>query len=192
MSGELGGHAGWPASRAFVRGPVLDDRRAHGVSEPFGELVVKGNLSTLDRADGCRGDGGRPPKLGLGEAAEDAVVARESLVGCDVDELAHRNIEGLGDSGEEVHLRRRVTGFPVVQSAASDLREASKVGYGEVPRFANLREGAAREAAHHAPTHRHAPGATPPTMAIHCAAPVLRSSQAVSIDRGIVQTVRGG
>lgn len=191
MSVGLGRHPGRSATRAFVRRPVLRDRNAHSVSEALGELVVEDNFSALDGADGCCRDRGSLSELRLGEATENPVITREPLVGRDVDELAHRNVEGLGDSGEKVHLRRRVTGFPVVQSAASDLSKASKVGDGEVTRFANLREGVCREAAHHAPTHRHAPGAAPPTMAIHCAAPVLRSSQAVSIDRGIVQTAIG-
>lgn len=188
----LGRHAGRSATRAIVRGPVLGNRRAHSVSEPLGELVVEGNFAALDGADGRCRDRGSLSKLRLGKATEDPVVTRKPLVGRDVDQLAHGNVERLGDSCEEIHLRRRVTGFPMMQSAAPDLRKASKVGDREVPRFANLREGVGREATHHSPTHRHAPGAAPPTMANHCAAPVSRSSQAVSIDRGMVQTSRAG
>ena len=191
MSGGLSRHAGRSAPRTFVCGPVLSDRRAHSARETLGKLITEGNFSALNGANGSCGDRGRLSELGLSEATENPVVTREPLVGRDVDELAHGNVERLGDPGQKVNLRRRMTGFPVVQSAAPDLGEPREVGYGEVPGFPNLGEGAGREAAHHAPTHRHAPGATHPTMATHCAAPVWRSSQAVSIDRGIVQTAIG-
>ena len=188
MISGLRGHAGRPAPRAFVRGAVLGNRRPYGVSETLGEFVIEGNLSALDGADGCCGNRGRLSELRLSEAAQDPIVTRKPLVDRDVYELAHRNVERRGDSGQQINLRRRVTGLPVVQRAAPDLGKASEVRNREVPRLANLRESAGRKAAHYAPTHRHAPGAAPPTMAIHCAAPSLRSSQAVSIERGIVQT----
>lgn len=181
----LSGRAGRPPTRTLVSRAVHVDRNVQGGRQTLSVLVSKNRLAALDCSNRGGGDLGFSTELGLGQTPQNAQIAWKSLMFGDMDQVTDRHTQRVSGACKQVDLRGRVSSLPVVECASPNVRKSREVREREVAVCSKLAQPIGGEAPHNTTAHREIPRAL---ISRHFAGPLGRSSQAVSIDRVIVQT----
>lgn len=117
-------------SGPFVGGTDLCRVYSQDSGEPFGYRLAQRCFPQLEAAERCRRDADLQRQLGLGQAGLDAQIAQVPLVRGDAHQFGHRNIERGGDTGQTVHLRGGLPGFPGAHGGHAHFGEPRQVATG--------------------------------------------------------------